>query len=356
MKVERRLKAGRGKEKDRLRRNLSRSTALAVLLGPATLQAWIVIEQTDAMTDETSQYMVQYAEDTIDLGLLAPQARALLGVTCKAVESSYYMRVQETMYGLDGEIECNYGCTSYQRMRMRFDDGPVHTTKWNVWKNHDGATYTETAYTGRGPRWLTEQLRAGKRLRLEIAFRGQSRKVVVFDLNGFTATAKRCGGGAWMEAITASDQEKRKEAEARRKRIEAVKKKAEAERRRIEAARRKTAERARQEQIAREGRELERERLALLDAGRSEYIAQIEDKIERNWLRPPGTASGLKCVVRVSQIPEGEVVQAEIEESSGNIAFDRSVEDAVLRSSPLPIPKDPSLFDRHIVITFEPDG
>ncbi|MCY4467177.1 MAG: cell envelope integrity protein TolA, partial [Thiotrichales bacterium] len=147
----------------------------------------------------------------------------------------------------------------------------------------------------------------------------------------------------------------KKKAEAERKRIEAAKKKAEAERKRIEEARRKEAERALQEQIARDYEQLERERLALLDAGRIEYIAQIKDKIERNWLRPPGTATGLTCVVRVSQIPGGEVVQAEIRTSSGNIAFDRSVEEAVLRSSPLPIPKDPSLFDRHIMITFEPE-
>ena len=79
----------------------------------------------------------------------------------------------------------------------------------------------------------------------------------------------------------------------------------------------------------------------LLGAGRPEYIAQIKDKIERNWLRPPGIASGLKCAVRVSQIPGGEVVRAETQTSSGNSAFDRSVEEAVLRSSPLPVPKDP---------------
>ena len=109
------------------------------------------------------------------------------------------------------------------------------------------------------------------------------------------------------------------------------------------------------EQLTRDAQHLEKERIALLDAGRIEYITRIKDKIERNWLRPPGTASGLKCVVRVSQIPGGEVVQAVIQVSSGNIAFDRSVEDAVLRSAPLPVPKDPSLFDRNIVITFEPE-
>ena len=90
-------------------------------------------------------------------------------------------------------------------------------------------------------------------------------------------------------------------------------------------------------------------------AERLEYVGKIKETIERNWLRPPGNPTGLKCVVRVSQIPGGEVVQVEIRTSSGNVAFDRSVEDAVLRASPLPVPKDPALFDRYIVITFEPD-
>ena len=108
--------------------------------------------------------------------------------------------------------------------------------------------------------------------------------------------------------------------------------------------------------IARETPLLDEERRSLLEAGRIEYIAQIKDKIERNWLRPPGTASGLKCVVRVSQLPGGDVVQVDIQTGSGNIAFDRSVEEAILRSSPLPVPKDPSLFDRNILITFEPEA
>ena len=90
-------------------------------------------------------------------------------------------------------------------------------------------------------------------------------------------------------------------------------------------------------------------------AGRAEYIAQIADKIGRNWLRPPGAAPGLKCIVRVSQIPGGEIVRAEIVTGSGDLAFDRSVQKAVMDSSPLAGPKDPALFDRHIVITFEPE-
>ena len=172
--------------------------------------------------------------------------------------------------------------------------------------------------------------------------------------------------GAERERIDAA----RKKAEAERKRIEEAKRRAEAERKRIEAARKKAevelkrievaqyreAERALQEAIALDARQLDDERRALLDAERTEYIAQIKARIERNWLRPPGTTVGLKCVVRVSQIPGGEVVQAEIQTSSGSVAFDRSVEDAVLRASPLPVPNDPSLFDRNIVLTFEAEA
>ena len=95
-------------------------------------------------------------------------------------------------------------------------------------------------------------------------------------------------------------EEKRKRVEAERKRIEEEKRRAEAERRKAEEARRKAeeerrreeAEMALQEEIARAAQQLEEERRALLDAGRAEYIAQVKDKIERNWLRPPGAVAG----------------------------------------------------------------
>ena len=75
----------------------------------------------------------------------------------------------------------------------------------------------------------------------------------------------------------------------------------------------------------------------LAEARRTEYLAQIEEKIKRNWLRPPGTAPGLQCVMRIGQIPGGEIVKADVLNSSGNAAFDRSVEEAVMRSSPLAV-------------------
>ena len=86
-----------------------------------------------------------------------------------------------------------------------------------------------------------------------------------------------------------------------------------------------------------------------------QYIVQVKDKIEKIWIRPSEPVNGLKCVARLSQIPGGKVVEVEVLTSSGNAAYDRSVRDAVLRASPLPVPKNPSLFDRNIVITFEPE-
>ena len=93
-----------------------------------------------------------------------------------------------------------------------------------------------------------------------------------------------------------------------------------------------------------------------VDVDRAGYIARIREKIARNWRRPAGVESGLKCEVRISQIPGGEVVRTHIRTSSGSVDFDHSVEEAVLRASPLPVPMDLSLFDRHIVIAFESES
>ena len=85
------------------------------------------------------------------------------------------------------------------------------------------------------------------------------------------------------------------------------------------------------------------------------HSPQIQSTVNRNWIRPTGAPKGLRCTVKVTQIPGGQVVSVVITKSCGNVAFDRSVENAVLRSSPLPQPKDPSLFAREIIFEFEPE-
>lgn len=85
-----------------------------------------------------------------------------------------------------------------------------------------------------------------------------------------------------------------------------------------------------------------------------QYVAQITARIERNWNRPPTATVGLKCEVRVTQVPGGAVTAVQVGRCNGDESVRQSIEAAVLRASPLPEPSDPALFERILVINFEP--
>jgi colicin import membrane protein len=132
----------------------------------------------------------------------------------------------------------------------------------------------------------------------------------------------------------------------------AAKEKAAKEKAAAEAARQREAEQALQAQLA------EEQAQARAESALSGYIPQIQQKIQRNWLRPGGSAGGLSCLIRVKLIPGGEVVDARVVRSSGDPLFDRSVETAVLKASPLPLPPDAAMFKyfREIDFNFNPDN
>jgi len=142
------------------------------------------------------------------------------------------------------------------------------------------------------------------------------------------------------------------EAEAKRKAEQAAKEKAAKEKAAAEAARQREAEQALQAQLA------EEQAQARAESALAGYIPQIQQKIQRNWLRPGGSAGGLSCLIRVKLIPGGEVVDARVVRSSGDPLFDRSVETAVLKASPLPLPPDAAMFKyfREIDFNFNPDN
>lgn len=85
-----------------------------------------------------------------------------------------------------------------------------------------------------------------------------------------------------------------------------------------------------------------------------QYAEVIRQKVERNWIRPVSARAGIHCVVNVKQIPGGEVVDVRVGECNGDAAVVRSIEAAVLRSSPLPPPPDAALFDRSLRFEFKP--
>ena len=86
----------------------------------------------------------------------------------------------------------------------------------------------------------------------------------------------------------------------------------------------------------------------------NQYIAMIEQRIVRNWNRPPSARAGLECEVRVAQTPGGTVLSVQIGRCNGDAAVRQSIEAAVMRSSPLPPPPDPRLFERNLVLVFKP--
>jgi len=165
-------------------------------------------------------------------------------------------------------------------------------------------------------------------------------------------------------------QQLQKEEELAQQRLVAERKKQEAQekerqkraqeeaRKKEETRRQKLTEQSLQEQLAAE----EKARQTAASAARAgteieKYRYLIEQRVSRSWNRPVGVAKGLKCEVHVRLTPSGEVLSANVVRSSGNAVFDRSVENAVYKAAPLPLPGDPALFDnfREIRFVFDPD-
>lgn len=162
---------------------------------------------------------------------------------------------------------------------------------------------------------------------------------------------------AAAEAAKARELEARKKAEAER--LAALKKEQEElERKRKAEEARKQAERQLQEQLAAEQKAIEAERARQVQGEVDRYIEIIKQKVQRNWIEPPSMREGLSCKVQVRLMPGGGVLSAHVSASSGDPIFDASVEKAVLKASPLPLPADPTLFDRFrdLEFLFNPKG
>lgn len=164
---------------------------------------------------------------------------------------------------------------------------------------------------------------------------------------------------------------KKQKALAKKKKAEAAKKKklAEAKKEKERLAKEKAAkiqaaakakaaqEQAEREQALREQAALEEQQMRA-QAAVASYTDLIRQKVERNWIQPPGDIAGLNCIVRVRLIPGGDVIDAQVIKSSGNAFFDRSVERATRKAAPLPLPSDPSMFNyfRTLEFYFRPGG
>lgn len=149
----------------------------------------------------------------------------------------------------------------------------------------------------------------------------------------------------------AAEKKRKAEVVAKQKAAAEQQRKVEAAAKQKAAAQRKAAEAALQVQMAAE----HEQRVSGVVA---EYTAYIKDKVSRNWLKPPGIPEGLSCTVRVILIPGGDVANVDIIKSSGNPVFDRSVEAAVFKAAPMPLPPDSGLFNyfRDLRFIFTPQS
>ena len=147
----------------------------------------------------------------------------------------------------------------------------------------------------------------------------------------------------------------REEAERKRRLEEERLKQLEAQReRQLEDEARRQREALERQQAEEQERAFRAGRQATL---REQYVATIAAVVTDNWLRPPTAQAGLRCTVRVVQIPGGEVISSSlVGRCNGDEATRRSILAAVDRTGVLPYRGFEDVFQREIEFIFTYSG
>jgi hypothetical protein len=88
---------------------------------------------------------------------------------------------------------------------------------------------------------------------------------------------------------------------------------------------------------------------------RDQYTRMIENHVKRYWQRPLSARPGIECQATITQLPTGDVVSAKVEQCDGDDAVRRSIENAIMKASPLPRPPSQAVFSRNLALNFRPD-
>lgn len=87
------------------------------------------------------------------------------------------------------------------------------------------------------------------------------------------------------------------------------------------------------------------------------YSLAIQQAVQQNWLRPDSAQPGIRCTLRIVQIPGGEVIQVSVTSPcNADDLTRRSIEAAVLKAQPLPYRGYEPVFQRDIKFNFKYDG
>jgi len=84
------------------------------------------------------------------------------------------------------------------------------------------------------------------------------------------------------------------------------------------------------------------------------YIEKIRAKVKGNIVLPPGVGGDPFALFYVDQLPDGSVIEVRLKRSTGNAQLDGAIERAIQKSSPLPKPDKPELFNRTLELKFYP--
>lgn len=100
--------------------------------------------------------------------------------------------------------------------------------------------------------------------------------------------------------------------------------------------------------------QLARESNTARDRAMATWVDKVRAKIRSNIVLPPDMKGNPEAIFDVVQLPTGEVLDPKLRKSSGHPAYDRAVENAIRKSSPLPKPDRADLFQRNLELKFRP--
>lgn len=93
---------------------------------------------------------------------------------------------------------------------------------------------------------------------------------------------------------------------------------------------------------------------ALRNRALLQWTDRIRAKIRGNIILPQDIPGNPEAIFDVTLLPTGEVLTVRKTKSSGHPGYDDAVDRAIMKSSPLPLPDDRSLFQRQLQLRFRP--
>jgi colicin import membrane protein len=86
----------------------------------------------------------------------------------------------------------------------------------------------------------------------------------------------------------------------------------------------------------------------------ADWMDKIRAKVKSNVIEPPDLPGNPEAIFDVVLLPTCEVLEVQLRKSSGVRAYDDAVSRAILKSSPLPRPDRPEVFQRTLQLRVRP--